>query len=263
MNDGLTEQEHFRRVLAFHNKDAEEYSKVRYGFNSITQVGYIIRRSIACEMLSGIKGNLLDVGCGPGTFIEAMKSSERTIYAIDLSPKMVEKAKRNSSEETDRFKFAVSNICDLGIRSSIFDGVICIGVLGYIPDLSKPLIELRRVMKPGAIGVLQISNSMSIKEKLYERWIPKLKVKLGIKRKSGFDFEFPLYSYGKYEFDRTVTNSGFEILDWCYYDFHIPFLERISMRATIHFAQILQRFSRNYYMSLLGGGYLVKIRRPQ
>jgi ubiquinone/menaquinone biosynthesis C-methylase UbiE len=258
MNTEIAENEYVKKVKRFYEKDAKKYLKDRYGEENITQLGYRIRREIAGEMLNKVNGKILDAGCGPGTFIALMENSDRKIFAFDLSLKMVSEAKREGQENT-RHNYLVANLMNLGFREEVFDGVLCIGVLGYIPNPEKALKEIHKVMKRGGEAVVQISNAGSIKEKIYENWIPKIFEKIGIKKKRGWGFDFPLFSYNKKDFDGMIELSGFKIMEWSFYDFHIPFLERISMNCAIRMAKYLQKFSGKIALSFLGSGYLVKI----
>jgi hypothetical protein len=116
-------------------------------------------------------------------------------------------------------------------------------------------------MKCGAEAVIQTSNSGSIKEKMYEKWIPTVKRVLKSKQTRGWGFDFPLCSYTKNEFNRIIEANGFQVTEWDFYDFHFPFLERISMNLTVRLAKWLQKHSKKASIRFLGSGYLVKIKK--
>ena len=210
MNKRNYSEEYIKRVKLFHEEDAKYYTERRYRFKSITQLGYIIRREIARTMVGDKKGNLLDIGCGPGTFVEIMDMEERKIFATDLSLEMVSEAKKRN-EDIEKLYCSVGNLINLGFRPDVFDVVICIGVMGYIPNPFLALSEIYRVMKPGAEAVIQTSNSNSIKEILYEKWVPAIKNRMGINKKKGWGIDFPLYSYNKNEFDELMEKVDLEL----------------------------------------------------
>lgn len=54
-----------------------------------------------------------------------------------------------------------ADICDLPFESNSFDIILCNHVLEHIPDDTKAMKELYRVMKPGGYGVFQIPQDMS------------------------------------------------------------------------------------------------------
>jgi ubiquinone/menaquinone biosynthesis C-methylase UbiE len=257
----VEEKDHYKKVEEFHNRNAADYDGIRYGDASVTQVSYLTRRDITCGMMSSAKGRILDVGCGPGPFVERMMRDDRKLFTVDISANMVSEARKRQTDAGNVLHGFASNLVQLGIEDRTFDGVICIGVIGYIQEPLHAFQEIYRVMKPGATAVIQTSNSRSIKEFLYEKCVPRIKRLFGKKQTSSYGFNFDLRSYGKGAFDRLLREAGFEIVDWRYYNFHIPFLERISRRFAIRMALALQRFGRSRLLGFLGGGYLVNVRK--
>ncbi|WP_299669661.1 class I SAM-dependent methyltransferase [uncultured Polaribacter sp.] len=60
-----------------------------------------------------------------------------------------------------------ADICDLPFKNNEFDVVFCNHVLEHIPDDTKAMQELYRVLKPGGFGIFQIPQDLS-KEKTFE-----------------------------------------------------------------------------------------------
>ena len=54
-----------------------------------------------------------------------------------------------------------ADICDLPFEDNAFDVILCNHVLEHIPNDTKAMNELRRVLKPGGIGVFQIPQDVS------------------------------------------------------------------------------------------------------
>ncbi len=259
----MPSSDHYKKVEAFHDRNAGEYDVERYGDATVTQVSYLTRRDLTCAMMEGVSGNILDVGCGPGPFIARMDREDRKLYAVDLSANMVAEAFKRKMNAGREFQGFASNLVELGIGDEVFDGVICIGVMGYIKDPDRALKEIYRVLKPGGVAVIQTSNAWAIKEILYESVVPRIKRLLGRKDTSSYGFDFDLKAYGRGKFNRMLRAAGLEIVDWRYYNFHIPFLERISRQLTIKLAMSLQSFERSRAMGVLGGGYLALVRKPE
>ena len=254
--------DHYKKVEAFHDRNAGEYDVERYGDASVTQVSYLTRRDITCAMMEGVSGRILDVGCGPGPFIARLWRRDRKLFAVDISASMVAEAFKRKMNAGRDFHGVASNLVQLGVADDVFDGVVCIGVMGYVQEPERALAEMFRVMKPGGVAVIQISNAWAIKEILYESVVPRIKRALGRKRTSSYGFDFDLTAYGPGSFKRLLKQAGFEIEDWRYYNFHIPFLERLSRRLAIRLALSLQRFEKSRAMGFLGGGYLTLVRKP-
>lgn len=54
-----------------------------------------------------------------------------------------------------------ADICDLPFEDNLYDIIFCNHVLEHIPDDSKAMQELYRVLKPGGMGVFQIPQDLS------------------------------------------------------------------------------------------------------
>lgn len=54
-----------------------------------------------------------------------------------------------------------ADICDLPFKDDSFDVILCNHVLEHIPDDTKAMQELYRVLKPGGMGIFQIPQDVS------------------------------------------------------------------------------------------------------
>ena len=54
-----------------------------------------------------------------------------------------------------------ADICDLPFKDNAFDVILCNHVLEHIPDDTKAMQELHRVLKPGGIGIFQIPQDLN------------------------------------------------------------------------------------------------------
>lgn len=109
---------------------------------------------------SGIKEGMqvLEIGCGSGaftTFVARKVGPKGQVYALDIQPSMLEqlKAKLSKPENQDikNIQLVNSSAYDLPFEDNFFDLVYIVTVLQEIPDKSKALREVRRVLKPGEI----------------------------------------------------------------------------------------------------------------
>jgi len=60
-----------------------------------------------------------------------------------------------------------ADICDLPFADNSYDIILCNHVLEHIPDDTKAMQELYRVLKPGGMGIFQIPQDMN-REKTFE-----------------------------------------------------------------------------------------------
>ncbi|MBU2922932.1 methyltransferase domain-containing protein [Winogradskyella psychrotolerans] len=54
-----------------------------------------------------------------------------------------------------------ADICDLPFEDNSYDVILCNHVLEHIPDDTKAMLELFRVMKPGGYGIFQIPQDLN------------------------------------------------------------------------------------------------------
>ena len=103
---------------------------------------------------------VVDVGSGAGidSLIAArMVGSEGWVIGVDMTPAMLEKARRSAYEGgLTNVEFRQGLAESLPVLDSWADVVISNGVLNLLPDKDAALREMARVLKPG--GRLQIGD---------------------------------------------------------------------------------------------------------
>lgn len=95
--------------------------------------------------------HFLDVGCGTGWAVGQVASlihDQGLFYGVDLSPKMIEKAKSNFSAR-DHLFFTQANVECIPLESSFFDVIICTNSFHHYPNPAKALAEIYRLLKIG------------------------------------------------------------------------------------------------------------------
>lgn len=103
---------------------------------------------------------VVDVGCGAGIdslIVAGMVAPEGRVVGVDMSPDMLEKARR-AVAETGRgnVEFREGYGEELPVQDGWADVVISNGVLNLMPDKGAALAEMSRVLKPN--GRLQIGD---------------------------------------------------------------------------------------------------------
>lgn len=98
---------------------------------------------------------LLDLGCGPGgsAFVLADLLPETRVVALDIAPKMVERARRHQrtrwAAQGDRVALLVADATRLPLADGTFEAVTGHSFLYLVPDPLAVLREARRVLAPG------------------------------------------------------------------------------------------------------------------
>lgn len=104
-----------------------------------------LRLLYALRALKKVKGRVLDVGCGAGDFVEAIKHyrPDLELYGIDISEKAIKIAKK-------RIKSANFNVADaekLPFKNNFFDAIVCFDVIEHVQFPQIALKEASRVLK--------------------------------------------------------------------------------------------------------------------
>jgi len=102
-------------------------------------------------------GNLLDVGCGVGSFLRLARDEGYETSGVELSHYAAEYARSN-------FGLSVFNgeLKDAGFAPETFDIITLWHVLEHVTDPRKFLIEINRLLKKNGILVAEVPNIGSI-----------------------------------------------------------------------------------------------------
>ncbi len=90
---------------------------------------------------------VLDVGCGPGKFIETVREMGAEVFGVDLSF-AVDAALENFGHDP-RIHLLQADVFKLPFREEVFDMVFSLGVLHHTPDCEGAFKGLARFVKPG------------------------------------------------------------------------------------------------------------------
>jgi len=93
-------------------------------------------------------GNLLDAGCGTGSLSRELlrRTKQAQVTGIDISPAYV--AHAENAIGTSRATFQAADVTALPFETNRFDSAYSLLVLDFVPDTSKALAEILRVVKP-------------------------------------------------------------------------------------------------------------------
>ena len=98
--------------------------------------------------------HVLEVGTGPGFFAILLAEAGYRVTAIDLTPSMLEEARRNAGMLADRIDFVEMNAEALGFPSESFDVILSRNVTWNLPEPQTAYGEWIRVLKPGGLYIL-------------------------------------------------------------------------------------------------------------
>lgn len=96
---------------------------------------------------------ILEVGVGTGKNL-SFYPSDRVVVAVDLSERMLARAKRRAAVLGIPVEFTAMDVQSLGFPDGSFDTAIGTFVFCSVPEPRRGLGELRRVLRPGGKLVL-------------------------------------------------------------------------------------------------------------
>ena len=120
---------------------------------------------------------VLDLACGSGRHSLELRRRGFSVVGADISPDLIEIARRDAAEENLGVDFVLSDLRDLDFDSE-FDLVLNLndGAIGYLEsdEENQKIFELiSRALKPGGCNLIQLPNVLYAKERLPQRsWIP-------------------------------------------------------------------------------------------
>ena len=101
---------------------------------------------------------VLEAGCGTGLVLECLSARGATnLFGVDLSAGMLNVA-RDQGE-----RVAQASVTELPFPDATFDVAFSFKVLAHVPDISRALAEMARVVRPGGTIVAEFYNRHSIR----------------------------------------------------------------------------------------------------
>ena len=93
------------------------------------------------------RGEVCDMGCGPGHVARYLRDAGTTVFGLDLSPRMVERARQLNPD----ISFREGNMMALDLREGTLAGITAFYAIVNLAKESLPLVfrEMERVLQPG------------------------------------------------------------------------------------------------------------------
>jgi ubiquinone/menaquinone biosynthesis C-methylase UbiE len=141
------------------------------------------------------QGEVCDMGCGPGHVARYLRDAGASIFGLDLSPGMVEQARKLNPD----ISFREGNMLALDIPDGALAGIAAFYAIVNIPRQSLAVVfrEFQRVLQPGGLLLLAFhtGNEMLHEDELWGQKIsmdffllPPTEIKLELEA-AGFTIE--------------------------------------------------------------------------
>jgi len=188
-------------------------------------VNYGLRKRSRAVMSYKQSGRLLEVGCGNGLFMTAMRQTgDWEVWGVDVSESAVRRARERSGLDVFHGELGEARFAD-----STFDVVVMWDVLEHVHRPKDTLLEIRRVLKRDGVLVLRVPLLDSWDRQLFGRYW------------AGWDAPRHLTLFSKETLRLMLAQSGFSMertmgISGCY----PAFVLSIRFWARDHFAGSMQ-----------------------
>ena len=115
---------------------------------------YNSRLSLIESLYPG-KGDLLDIGCGAGFFLNSARERGWNCHGLEILPEYIKYAKENFALENIRFESLDE---PLTYDDNTFDVITLWDLIEHLRNPLKSLKQINRVMKPGGLLVIWTPN---------------------------------------------------------------------------------------------------------
>ena len=135
-----------------HNGDGFDYEGKVWGGNKVkVSPTYLnaLRLKYCLQDLNGVKGKVLEVGCGAGGMAKAIKAyrPDLAVYGCDISRAAI----RTASREPQEVVFEVADAYDLPLEKKRFDAVLMFDVLEHLENPAIAVDAIRKSLEPGGL----------------------------------------------------------------------------------------------------------------
>jgi ubiquinone/menaquinone biosynthesis C-methylase UbiE len=145
MNDRATES-----VRESYDRLAEEYARRIFNELQHKPLDRELLDRFAAEVRG--RGEICDMGCGPGHVARYLRDAGATVFGLDLSPGMLEQARSLNPGVL----FREGNMMALDLHDETLAGIAAFYAIVNIPKASLPSVfrEMERVLQPGGLLLL-------------------------------------------------------------------------------------------------------------
>lgn len=170
-------------------------------------------RPAMLSLLPDVQGwRVLDVGCGPGAYTEALLERGAVVTAVDISPKMLEHAKRRVGERAKFLQLDLTQPMEPFFSDGTFDLINAPLCLDYIEDWRTLFRQFHRVLDTAGLFLFSCGHPAFDAE--YFRTEQYFSVEPASSVWTGFGnpVEVPCYRRSMEEVIMPVLDSGFRLI---------------------------------------------------
>jgi len=127
--------------------------------------------AIALRRLLPSRGRLLlELGAGAGRNTPRYSGFDR-IVLLDYSRTQLQQARARLGD-SPRYVYVAADVYKIPLADGLFDGATMIRTLHHMADAPRALAQVRRVLAPGAVFILEYANKLNLKA-ILRYWLRK------------------------------------------------------------------------------------------
>jgi ubiquinone/menaquinone biosynthesis C-methylase UbiE len=200
--------------------------------------------AIALRRLLPKSGHLLlELGAGAGRNTPRYRGFERIIL-LDYSRTQLEQAQGRLGK-SEKYIYVAADVYRLPFVDGLFDAATMIRVLHHMADAPKALGQVKKVLRPGGVFILEYANKLNLKAIL--RYV------LGRQRWSPFTLEPVEFVKLNYDFHPKAVRNWMETLGFSIEKtltlshFRVGFLKRIVPTSILVFLDSLFQWTGDWW----------------
>jgi 2-polyprenyl-3-methyl-5-hydroxy-6-metoxy-1,4-benzoquinol methylase len=146
----------------------EDYNIVKTDFNEISQLGELKWNHNNCyfkQLLKFVPNNVetcLDIGCGKGELSFMLSQKSKSVIAVDLADKMIEKAK--VLHANNNIKYICGNILDMKFENNSIDVIITTATAHHLPYEWLLCFAKDKLKEGGKLIILDLAQAESVND---------------------------------------------------------------------------------------------------
>jgi SAM-dependent methyltransferase len=215
---------------------------------------------------------IFDAGCGGGQFVVQAALQGYRMVGMDYSLGMLMNSKDLSQRQAlCKKRFFQGDIERMPVRDGSVDGIVCLGVISYLPSECQVLPEFARALRPGGMLILSATNRARLIKRLdVPQMFLSLERKVLRQRNSGDGIspnkleDFPQRSYWIPAFFHSLDEAGFDVQDLVTLPYDLPTFfgrEFLPRRVSERIAELPERLRHIPVVESLGSMWMVKARK--
>ncbi len=192
------------------------------------------------------RGEILDVGCASGEFLETFRSlSDWEVTGLEVVDPAISISKQKG------ITVITKELEDANLKGASFDVITLWDVLEHVSDPSAVLLECHRILKQSGLLVIKTPDPSGLEARIFDRyWV-------------GYEAPQHLYSFPRKVLVDFLTNTGYRVdkVAQTGSDYAAPFIS-LSFFFADHGYNRLSRFCVRFSRSILGRIILMLAIKP-